>query len=96
MKYLRDSGGIALTLDLDGLKYDIVEMHAIQLIIGDCKENDLLYGRKDEHSLLMNELCRDCDIIWMDGDKTYNDAHLIFKYVTIDTIIGKDSETIER
>ena len=73
MKDIRVSGGIKLTLDFgESLKHDVIVIPVIQFIIGDCKENDLLCGRKGGHSLLMNCLCQDCDISPMHVDDTCN------------------------
>ena len=47
MKEICDNGGIRLTLDIgSGKLHDVIAIPVIQLIIGDCKGNDLLCGRK--------------------------------------------------
>ena len=47
----------------------VIAIPVIQFIIGDCKGNDLLCGRKGGHHLNMKGLCRDCNIAPKDGDK---------------------------
>ena len=71
MKEIRENGGLKLSLNFGGTKkYDVIAIPVIQFIIGDCKGNDLLCGRKGGHSLLMNGLCRDCDVKPEFGDET--------------------------
>ena len=52
MKQIRDCGGIKLTLNfgIHGI-HNVIAIPAIQFIIGDCKGNDILCGRKGGHSL---------------------------------------------
>ena len=71
MKQIRECGGIKLTLDFgkDGT-HEVIAIPVIQYIIGDCKGNDTLCGRKGGHSLGMKGLCQDCNITPDDGDNT--------------------------
>lgn len=47
MKKICDNGGMKLTLDFgNNKKHDVILIHVIQFIIGHCKGNDLLCGRK--------------------------------------------------
>ena len=96
-KDIRDSGGIRLTLNFgDTLQYDIIAIPVIQFIIGDCKGNGLLCGRKGDHSLLMNGLCRDCDISPMHADDRCIGKELRCQFITIDDVLGNDENKIER
>ena len=67
-----------------------------QFIIGDCKGNDLLNGRKGGHSLLMNGLCRDCDISPDDGDDTCIEKELICNFIRKEDVEGKSEEELNR
>ena len=63
MKTIRDNGGIKLCLDFgNGNVHHVTAIPVIQYIIGDCKGNDLLCGRKAGHHINMKGLCRDCNI----------------------------------
>ena len=69
MKYIIDSGDMTLTLNLGVYcKHEVISIPVIQFIIGDCKGNLLLCGKKGSNSLNMNRLCRDCDIHPSDGN----------------------------
>ena len=97
MKYIRDCGGIKLTLDFGKHgKHNVIAIPVIQYIIGDCKGNDTLCGRKGGHSLNMKGLCRDCNIPPDDGDNICIDAPLICKYITKNDIEGKSKEELEK
>ena len=95
MKDIRDCGGIKLTLNF-GLhgKHDVIAIPVIQYVIGDCKGNDTLCGRKGGHSLSMKGLCRDCNISPSDGDNTCVNEPLICKYITKTDIEGKNTEEL--
>ena len=83
MKDIRDSGGIEMTLDFGPLlKHNVIAIPVIQFIIGDCKGNDLLCGRKGGHSLLMNGLCRDCNIHPKYADDTCIEKELRCQFIT--------------
>ena len=60
--------GFEWTLDLNGKKYDVIFKIATQVIIGDCKGNDLLCGRYGSHSMKVKHLCRDCNVLTENGD----------------------------
>ena len=97
MKDIRDSGGLKLTLDFgEHGRHDVIAIPVIQFIIGDCKGNDTLCGRKGGHSLNMNGLCRDCTISPMDGDNTYIGAPLKCKYINVSDIAGQTDDHIEQ
>ena len=68
---IREKGGMRVNLDFGtGTVHDANIIPVIQFIIGDCKGNDLLCGRKAGHSLKMSGLCRDCNISPDSGDDT--------------------------
>lgn len=97
MKDIRDSGGIEMTLDFGpSLKHNVIAIPVIQFIIGDCKGNDLLCGRKGGHSLLMNGLCHDCNIQPKYADDTYIGKKLCCQFITIDDVFGKTNDKIKR
>ena len=73
-------GGFAWSLELDSRKFDVVFKVAVQVIIGDCKGNDLLCGRFGSHSLNVKRLCRDCDVLTLSGD----DCNHLCTYITRD------------
>ena len=96
MKQIRDSGGIKLTLNfgVDG-KHEVIAIPVIQYVIGDCKGNDTLCGRKGGHSLQMKGLCRDCNIHPSEGDNTCIDRPLLCKYISKSDIEGKTKEELD-
>ena len=97
MKDIYDAGGIRLTLDFGKDRcYDVVAIPVIQYIIGDCKGNDVLCGRKGGHSLSMGGLCRDCDISPQYGDDVCLDTPLRCNFICKDNVVGKSKEELER
>ena len=95
MKYIRDKGGIDMTLYFgDNMKYDVIAIPVIQFIIGDYKGNDLLCGHKGEHSLLMNCMCCDCGIVLPDSDNTCIGRELICSFRKKANIIGKSKDEL--
>ena len=64
LKYIHDNGGIYCSLNIPGFESkDVYLVPFIQFVIGDCKGNDALCGRKASHSLQMNCLSRDCNVL---------------------------------
>ena len=64
LKSIYDNGGLRVNIDFQdskGLREDIIIVPVIQYIIGDCKGNDVLCGRKGTHHLGSPWLCRDCN-----------------------------------
>ena len=97
MKDIRENGSIKMTLDFgESMKHDVVAIPVIQFIIGNCKENDLLCGQKGGHYLLMNGLCRDCNIQPMFADDTCIGEKLRCQFITINDIKGKDEDEIDK
>ena len=81
VKNIRDGEGIHMTLGFgENVKHNVIAIPVIQFIISDCKGNNIPCGRKGEHSLLMNSICRDCDIIPSDGDNTCIGRELIYYF----------------
>ena len=95
MKQIRDCGGIKLTLNF-GIhgNHTVIAVPVIQFIIGDCKGNDILCGRKGGHSLLMPGLCRDCNIHPSEGDNTCINKPLLCQYITKHDIEGKTKDEL--
>ena len=90
MKVIRDAGGIKLTLDFGHYgKHDVVAIPVIQYVIGDCKGNDTLCGRKGGHALSMKGLCRDCNISPENGDDTCIDRPLLCQYLKKEDVENK-------
>ena len=97
MKEIYDNGGIKLVLDFgNGYKHTVIAIPVIQFIIGDCKGNDLLCGRKGGHHLNMKGLCRDCNISPKDGDKISSRRALPCKFHSIDTIVGRSKAELDK
>ena len=84
------NGGFAWNLELDGRTFDVVFKLAIQVIIGDCKGNDLLCGRYGSHHINIKRLCRDCDVLSVMGD----DSNHICRFVTKQDIENRSKEEI--
>ena len=97
MKNIRNNGGIKLTLDFGnhGI-HEVIAIPVIQFIIGDCKGNDTLCGRKGGHSVTMKGLCRDCDISPENSDKTCIDSPLLCQFITKNDVEGKDKEELDQ
>ena len=97
MKAIHAAGGVHVTLDFGkDKKYEVLAIPVIQYIIGDCKGNDLLCGRKGGHSLNMGGLCRDCNIPPADGDDICMDRPLKYKFIRKQDIIGKDKDELDK
>ena len=91
-----NSGGIILTLEFgNNQKNDDIAVPVIQLIIRDCKGNDLLCGRKSGHSRIMNGLCCDFDIKPLNGDITCIRLELVYSISHKDNIIEKTTNELE-
>ena len=96
MKYIRDCGGIKLTLDFGKHgTHKVISIPVIQYIIGDCKDNDTLCGRKGGHYLSMKGLYHNYNIIPDYGDNTCIDDPLLFQYVTKYDVEGKIKEELD-
>ena len=74
--------------------HTVIAVPVIQFIIGDCKGNDILCGRKGGHSLLMPGLCRDCNIHPSEGDNTCINKPLLCQYITKLDIEGKTKDEL--
>ena len=97
MKEIYDNGGIKIVLDFgNGDRHTVIAIPVIQFIIGDCKGNDLLCGRKGGHHLNMKGLCRDCNIAPKDGDKISSRRALPCKFHSIDTIVGRSKAELDK
>ena len=97
MKLIRDSGGIKLTLDFGKHgQHEVIALPVIQYIIGDCKGNDTLCGRKGGHALTMKGLCCDCNVTFDNGDNTCIDAPLLCQYITKNDVEGKTKEELDK
>ena len=95
MKGIRDNGGIRLTLDFgSGRTHDIIVIPVIQLIIGDCKWNDLLCGRKNGRSTNMKGVCRDCNMKPSDGDNTCIGEDLHCNFHNLGNVVGKKKSSL--
>ena len=84
-------GGLAWTLSLGEKKYNVVLKFAIQLVIGDCKGNNILCGQYGGHSILSKRLCRDCDVAPSDADDPYH----VCKFTSIDEVRGKNQKELK-
>lgn len=95
-RQILDDGGLKVDLDFGvGNKHTVVIKPVIQFIIGDCKGNDLLCGRKAGHSLKMKGLCRDCNISPDEGDDPCQGRVLKCKFHCKDTIEGKSRDELD-
>ena len=96
MKHIRDSGGLQLTLDFGSHGvHDVIAILVIQYIVGDCKGNDVLCGRKGGHDVRMKGLCRDCNISPQDGDDVCLDTPLKCDILTKDDALNKTQEELD-
>lgn len=58
MKVIGCNWGTRLTLDFgNDRKHDVIVIHVVQFIIGDCNGNDLLSCKKGGHYFDMKVLC---------------------------------------
>ena len=85
------NGGFSWTLDLGDKQFEVVFKLAVQVVIGDCKGNDVLCGRFGSHSLSVKRLCRDCDVLTLDGD---NCDH-ICRYITRNDVENKSKDHLK-
>ena len=78
LKYLQGkNGGFHWNLVLNGVLHPIVFKVALQVIIGDCKGNDMLCGRYGSHSRNTSGFCRDCKVPFSLSDDPYHQCHFI-------------------
>ena len=97
MRDIYDTGGIKMILDFGiGQTHDVIAIPVIQYIIGDCKGNDLLCGRKGGHHLLMKGLCRDCDISPNLGDDVCLDQELKCSFLNMNSVTNKSKLELEQ
>lgn len=82
--------GFEWTLTLNGVQHHVVFKLAVQVIIGDCKGNDLLCGRYGSHSLNVKRLCRDCNVESRHGD----DHNHICKFLSRRDIENRSKENM--
>ena len=68
-----EGGGMKWDLMLGGQKHTVVLKFAVQVILGDCKGNNMLCGQYGGHSIQSKRLCRDCMVSPNDAD---NPDHL--------------------
>ena len=76
--------------------HDVIDIPVIQFIIGDCKGNGIICGRKGGHLLNINGLYRDCDVLPMDGDNTYIGSPLKCKYINVSDITSQTDDHIKQ
>ena len=97
MKDIYNGGGIKMTLDFGfGRKHEVIAIPVIQYIIGDCKGNDLLCGRKGGHHIQMKGLCRDCNISPAQGDDICLDNKLICSFNELDNIMNQSKSELDK
>ena len=83
--------GMHWELCLGGKTNRVVLKFAIQVVIGDCKGNNVLCGQFGGHSILSKQLCRDCNVAPMDSD---NPNH-ICTFVSINDVRGKTKKELK-
>ncbi len=94
LKSISDNGGLRVDIDFQdgkGVQKDIIIVPVLQYVIGDCKGNDVLCGRKGTHSLNTPMLCRDCDIPSTSAD----DCRYNCTPISMDDIKGKTKEQLQ-
>ena len=85
------NSGIMFDLHMNGAVHHVVFKVAVQVVLGDCKGQNILCGQKGGHSLLSNKLCRDCHVSPMESD----DPDYQCKYVHIDDVKGKSRSELD-
>ena len=83
-------GGLQWDLKLGGKTYRVVLKFAVQVILGDCKGNNVLCGQYGGHSLQSNRLCRDCMIAPSEAD----DPNHVCKFIGIEDVRGKSKKEL--
>lgn len=86
----KDSG-ISWNLKLGNKTYPVVFKLALQVVLGDCKGNNILCGQKGGHSLQMKKLCRDCFVSPQDAD----DPNHVCRFVHINDLKHKTAKELE-
>ena len=90
MKQIRDSGELKLTLDFESHgAHDVIALPIIQYIMGYCKGNDVLYGRKKGYHVRMKVLCRYCNICSADGDDVCLNNPVKCTFFATDYVVNK-------
>ena len=84
------NGGLQWDLKFGDKTHRVVFKFAIQVILGDCKGNNVLCGQYGGHSLLSNRLCRDCFVSPSDSDNPYHQC----KFIGIDDVSGKTKKEL--
>ncbi len=83
-------GGFHWLLDLNNKSHEVTFKVALQVVIGDCKGNDVLCGRYGNHSEKTRGFCRDCKVTFADSD----DVQLHCEYITKDDFNDKSEKDI--
>ena len=89
LREIQDSGGLLWDLPYKGKTHRVRFKFPIQFIIGDCKGHNLLCGRYGSNN--SNSLCRDCDVLLVNG----GDPSVQCKRITqekIETLIQENKE----
>ena len=86
------NGGFAWTLGEGPIKHDVVFKIAIQVVIGDCKGNDMLCARFGNHSKHTNGFCRDCDVSYHNSD---DPSHRCV-YISKKDLYGKSDSDLKK
>ena len=84
-------GGFDWELTMMGKKYSIVFKVAVQVVIGDCKGNDMLCGRFGSHSKSTRGFCRDCNVTYESADDPYH----VCEFFTQTDIAGKCKDELQ-
>ena len=97
MPEIRENGSIRLTVDFgSGRTHDVIAIPVIQVIIGDCKVNDVLCGRKGGNSINMKSVCRDYDMQPSDGNDTCIGEYLNCTFHNLGNAFGKTKEELDK
>ena len=84
------NGGFDWTLSLNNRHHEITFKVAVQIVIGDCKGNDVLCARYGNHSEKTRGFCRDCKVTFTDSDN----VELQCEYITKEDIKGKHEDEL--
>ena len=94
LREIQDFGGLLWDIPFRGRTHRVRLKFPIQFVIGDCKGHNLLCGRYGSNNT--NSLCRDCDVLLING----GDPSTICKRITqeqIETLIERnDNDSLKR
>ena len=83
--------GLEWNLDIGGKTHRVIFKFAVQVVLGDCKGNNVLCGQFGGHSLQSKRLCRDCMVSPNDAD----DPEHVCTFVSLHDVKDKSKNELK-